>query len=67
MYKIKKSNYLKASYIFIEMHSNDKKLQLENEINFLSPPMVVNKFRTRKNVGTVSEKTKKRIQKEYLK
>jgi hypothetical protein len=66
MYKIKKSNYLKASYIFMEMHSNDKKLQLENEINFLSPPIVVKKFRTRKNVDTVLEKTKEKNAKRIL-
>jgi glutaredoxin len=66
MYKIKKSLYLKSSYIFMEMHENDKKMQLEKKENYTSPALVVHKFRARKNVETVSEKTKKKNAKRIL-
>ncbi len=66
MYKIRKSTYLKASYIFMEMHSNIKNTQIEKAENFTSPPLLANKFKTRKNVETVSEKTKKKNAKRIL-
>jgi hypothetical protein len=63
LYKIKESNYVKASYIFMEMHENTKKIQIENEENYASPTVVVNKCKTRIFFETVSEKTKKKCQK----
>jgi hypothetical protein len=66
LYEIKESNYVKASYIFMEMHENTKKIQIENEENYTSPTVVVNKFKTGKKVETVSEKTKKKNAKRIL-
>ena len=54
---------MKASYIFMEMHENTKKIQIENEENYTSPTVVANKFKIRIFFEIVSEKTKKKCQK----
>jgi hypothetical protein len=49
----------------MEIHANEKQIQIEDEKKYTSPQIVVNKFRTRKNVETVSNKQKKRMRNDY--
>jgi hypothetical protein len=50
----------------MEIRANEKQIQIEDEKKYTSPLIVVNKFRTRKNIETVSKQTKKKNAKPLL-